>query len=92
MQADHIRMLQALRQEPDPNPGMVGSVIGTLRRRLAGMTENRIEEVAQQLTDMRVARLENIRTTMTGSGAEELSNYLTPYGGRFVRYILSWGR
>lgn len=89
MQTDHIQMLQALLQEPDPNPGMVGSVIGTLRKRLAGMTENRIEEVAQQLTDMRVARLENIRTTMTGSGAEELSNCLTPYGGRFVRYILS---
>lgn len=89
VQPDHIRMLKAMVQEPDPDPGMIGSVNRTLSKRLKGMSEERIRELAQQLTDMRLANLNNLGVTMTGEGAEQLQNMITTYGQIFLRYIMS---
>ena len=86
IQADHIRMLNAMLQPPQPTTSMIGSLSGTLQRRLPGIGGN-IAELAQQLTDMRLVTLDNISTMMTADGAEHLENYLTPYGKRFIAYI-----
>jgi len=90
MQPDHIRMLKALMQEPDPDPNTyTGSISQTLQRRLPDMSQDRIRDLAGQLTDMRVASLTNLGTVMTARGAEELRSRMTPYGQRLIKYILT---
>ncbi len=90
MQIDHIYILRAMMLQPDPNPAnIVGSVNSTLKKRLPSMPPDRIKDLAEQLTDMKVANLANLGGTMTARGAEELQSRITPYGHRFIRYILS---
>jgi hypothetical protein len=90
IQADHIQMLKALMLEPDhKNLGMTGSIGRTLEKRLPGISRDRINDLAQQLTDMRLANLGSLNTMMTTTGAEELQHTIMPYGRRFIRYILS---
>lgn len=90
IQADHIQMLKALMQEPDRNvSGMMGSVGQTLQKRLPDISRDRINDLAQQLMDMRLANLDGLNTMMTATGAEELQHTVTPYGRRFIQYILS---
>jgi len=89
MQINHIQILKAMMQEPDPNPAMIGSVSKTLEKRLPNIPLERVSDLAQQLTDMRVADLTNMNTQMTGRGAEELKHHITPYGHRLIKYILS---
>jgi hypothetical protein len=88
MQGDHVLMLGAILRDPDPNVagGISGSISQTLQRRLPGMTPDRVADLAQQMTDLRIAKLENLNM-MLASGAEELRNRLTPYGLRLVQYI-----
>ena len=90
VQADHIRMLKALRQEPDRDiRGYAGSVIQTLQKRLPDISRERITDLAQQLTVMQMADLSRINTMMTARGAEELQHTVTPYGRNFIQYIIS---
>jgi len=89
MQYDHIRMLLALNQNPDySNIGLIGSLIHTLQKRLPDLSSDTITELAQQLTDMRVAKLDGLFITITARGAEELQELITPFGQRFLKYIL----
>ncbi|ADJ27968.1 hypothetical protein [Nitrosococcus watsonii] len=69
---DHIRVLKAFSQEPNPNPGMMGSPIQTLRERLPELDEQHIEEIVAQLNDMRVTNLGNLKVMMTGHGAADI--------------------
>jgi hypothetical protein len=87
IQPDHIRMLHAMLQPPQPSTSTIGSLSGTLQRRLPGIGGN-IAELAQQLTDMRLGTLDHLNTMMTPDGAEYLEAYLTPYGKRFIAYIM----
>jgi hypothetical protein len=88
LQPDHIRILKALMEEPDENTNIyIGSISGTLQKRLPDMNQERIEDLCQQLTDMRVASLDNINAMMTGRGAEELRGRVTSYGKSIIRYI-----
>lgn len=88
LQADHLRVLKALAQEPQPVDGLVGSQIATLRARLSDLSESQIEERVQQLNDMRVVQLHSLRGMMTPRGAEDLRHAITPYGVRFLRYLV----
>jgi hypothetical protein len=88
LQPDHIRLIKALLQEPALNNNdYAGSMSGTLQKRLPDMTSERVRDLAQQLTDMRVASLSNLNTMMTARGAEDLRNRITDYGRSLVRYI-----
>jgi len=90
MQIDHIYILRAMMLEPDPNPAnIMGSVNSTLKKRLPSIPPDRIKDLAEQLTDMKVANLANLGVTMTARGAEELQSCITTYGHRFIGYILS---
>jgi dsDNA-binding SOS-regulon protein len=90
IQANHIRMLKALMQAPDYNSSLLsGSISQTLQRRLPDIPMDRIRDLAQQLTDMRLADLTNLNTMMTARGAEELQNRITAYGLKFIAYTLS---
>ena len=92
VQADHIRLLKALLQEPDlkfAETMVTGSISQTLRRRLRDMSPERIADLAHQLVDMRLAELSSLNTTMTARGAEDLRSRITTYGHRFIQYIIA---
>jgi hypothetical protein len=90
LQADHIRILKALMQKPDYSDShMIGSIIQTLQKRLPDISVDRIKDLAQQLTDMRMANLTILTSTMTARGAEELQSTITPHGQRFIAYTLN---
>ena len=90
LQSDHIRMLKALIQPPNYNHDhLTGSISQTLQNRLPDIPVDRISDLAQQLTDMRMANLTNLNTMMTARGAEELQGTVTDYGQRFISYILA---
>jgi len=84
---DHIRVLKAIAQEPDPNAGMMGSPIQTLRERLPKLDEERIEGLVTQLNDMRITNLSSLKVIMTGRGAADLRSVTTEYGKRILKYI-----
>jgi hypothetical protein len=92
IQADHIKVLRALDQKPESDPIMSmmgGSPIQTLSERLKDMNENRIEDLINQLNDMRVTNITSLKTMMTWSGAQRLQNSITPYGKRFIAFVSS---
>ena len=84
---DHIGLIKALLRSPDPDPGMMGSPIQTLRERLPGIDEARIEELVSQLNDLRITNLSSLKVMMTGHGAGNLQHSFTDYGRRVLRYI-----
>src|SRR4030043_1547070 len=87
IQPDHIKVLRALTQTPDLNSvmsGMFGSPIQTLSERLKDMDEKRIEDLVNQLNDMRITNLTSLKTMMTWSGSQRLEHSITPYGRRFL--------
>ncbi len=84
---DHIRVLQALMAPTDQDPGMMGSPSQTLSERLPDMTDDRIKDLVVQLNDLRVSNLQSLNTMMTGRGAQDLRNAVTPLGKRFLRYL-----
>ncbi len=88
LQPDHLLVIQALSQPPDPNPGMMGSPNQTLRRRLPDLEEERIGEIVSQLNDFRITNLTSLKTMMTGHGAADLRHSITPFGQRFLQYIV----
>lgn len=88
IQPDHLRLLKALSQPPDPDPGMMGSPSQTLVRRLPDFGEERIADLVSQLNDLRITNLTSLKVMMTGRGAQELNHSITPYGNRLLRYIV----
>ena len=61
--------------------------IQALRERLPNMDDSRIEDLIQQLNDLHIIDSRNLKTMMTGSGAQDLRHILTPIGTRFVNYL-----
>lgn len=84
---DHLYLLKAMYQEPDSDPGMMGSPEQTLKKRLPQFSEQEIEEMVNQLNDMRVTNLINFKMMMTASGASDLRHVVTEYGKRIIAYI-----
>lgn len=90
---DHIRLLKALLQEPDPDierTHSIGSIRQTLQRRLPDMESDTLIDLARQLTDMGLADLAGSNTMMTARGAEDLRLRITDYGRKFAQYILTY--
>lgn len=83
----HLYLLKAMHQEPDSDPGMMGSPDQTLKKRLPQFSEQEIEEMVNQLNDMRVTNLINFKMMMTASGASDLRHVITEYGKRIITYI-----
>ena len=88
LQPDHLKVLRALSQDPDPDPGMMGSPDDTLCRRLPRLEKTRIEDLVSQLNDLQVTNLTSLKVMMTGRGAENLQHSITQYGQRFLRFII----
>jgi len=90
IQPDHFRVLHALLQKPDVNlvPGLPGSPGQTLSKRLPDISNERIEDLVIQLNDMHLTDLTRMRTTMTAHGAQDLQHTITPFGQRFLKFVL----
>lgn len=88
VQADHLRIIRALSQVPSSKPGPMGSPNQTLKKRLPDISEDRIAELIGQLNDMRVTNMTSLKVMMTGHGAEDLRYSITPYGQRFLNYLI----
>ncbi len=84
---DHLLVLKAMAQKPDPNPGTMGSPIQTLRERLPELNDQRIEELVNQLNDMRATSIGSLKVMMTGQGASDLRHATTEHGNRIIKYI-----
>lgn len=84
---DHLLVLKALMQEPDPNPSSMGSPNQILNERLPDIDQNRIEEIINQLNDMRITNLGSLKVMMTGHGAQDLRHSVIPYGQKIINFI-----
>jgi len=88
LQGDHIRVLSAMMQKPEDVTGISGSIAQTLGKRVPDIPSERIADLDGQLRDLKLVSHGGLKTMMTATGAEQLFNYITPLGKRFVRYIL----
>lgn len=85
---DHIIILKALLADPGNVSGITGSPINTLRSR-TNMPNERIEELVNQLNDLRVTNLQSLKVMMTPQGAADLRGSVTDIGKRFIKYLES---
>jgi len=92
LQADHIKTLSAMMQEPEGMRGFSGSIAQTLSRRLPDIPSERIADLDAQLRDLQLVSHGGLNTMMTANGAEQLFNYITPLGKRFIAYIHEAGQ
>ena len=93
IQADHIRLLKALLQEPDPDierTNSIGSIRQTLQRCLPDIAPDISIVLARQLTDMKLADLAGSNSMMTTRSADDLRLRITEYGHKFIQYILTY--
>jgi hypothetical protein len=90
LQAAHITLIRAILQEPDPRhaDGISGSFDATLKRRMPGFSQEQIADLVSQLNDLRIIHL-SLGGMMTARGAEDLRHAISPFGKRFVEYILA---
>ena len=89
LQPDHILVLRALLEAPPAgDPGIMGSPLQTLHQRIPGSTRDNIEHLIEELNDLRLTNLQALKTMMTAHGAQDLRPSVTPFGSRFVRFVL----
>lgn len=98
LQPDHLRIVRAMTlKEPITEPGVGGispkgatTILETLRRRLAGVRIDRLEELVEQLTvELHVTEIDRrqLKTIMSAHGARDLQSRFTRYGHRVIAYI-----
>ena len=92
LQLSGLSMLKALSQTPDSR-GLnrsIGSVHQTISERVPDIAVE-IDQVAKELERLDLAQnlTNSMRTTMTGRGAAELDNRITPLGRDFLLFIAS---
>ncbi len=82
--------MKALIEEPKAEEvsGTIGSPITTLQKCLPDMGKDHIADLVGQLHDMRIYKLEHLRTMITTGGAASLRDTITPHGQRLVQYIM----
>ena len=88
---EDVLVLRALGEQPtgQETGGMLGSIIGTLQRRLGAWTPQRIEAAVGRLNDLRVINLgsNQMHTTMTAHGAAELRGSIAPIGQELLVFL-----
>jgi hypothetical protein len=92
VQEAHIEVLRAILQPPDPDSTMyMGSMSHVLLERLGwGEGEQpraRLNDLTQQLSDLRIIDTPSLNTMMTGRGAQETHGIVTSFGRRFTRFL-----
>jgi hypothetical protein len=80
--------LRALRREPTPEFGNIGSMMQTLRTRLPEFSEAQIEQLVNELNGLLITSMRSLRVIMTSQGAADLRHTITAYGRGFLGYVL----
>lgn len=89
IQPDHIKVLRAMNQEPPAEPTFyMGAPASVLHNRLPDIPEDRLKDLVSQLNDLRITSAGSLNTLMSGHGAENLRSFITPYGQRFLRFLV----
>ena len=90
LQPDHLRMLEVITQDSVGSEHvLVSSLLATLQSRLPDMAQERVRDLAEQLDRMVLTNMGGALSAMlTGSGAADLSSRLTPFGRRFLVYVM----
>jgi hypothetical protein len=88
----HMLILRALAESPRPeeiNGMLLGSIVGTLQRRLSDLSGRQIEDLVTRMNDLRIITLTSNRmhTTMTAAGAADLRSTISPIGQRLMSFI-----
>lgn len=87
LRLEHIQVLRAFAQEPDSELAeMMGSIGGTLNKRVPQVHKALQAEVVEDLKSMRLITSVNTTITITGSGANDLRGAVTPRGARIIEY------
>jgi hypothetical protein len=90
LQADHLRILRAMASEPDTSAAiMAGSRKLTLEAKLPEIPSDRLQDLTQQLGDLRLIDAGMLTGMVTGPSAIDLRPVVTPFGARFVRYLVN---
>lgn len=89
LQPDHIILLKALDQETEPETFIPGSPMETIQRRIIiNFSTEHITDLVDQLDNLRVIKLlSSLNTMMTGTGAQNLRQSVTPLGRKILSYI-----
>ncbi len=88
LQPDHLKVIRALSQPPAPNPAYITSPNRSLCKRLLELDETRITDLIVQLNDLHVTNSTGLKVMMSGHEAEKLRHLITPYGERFLKFIV----
>ena len=95
LQVDHVRILRALLVDPASpaeqkaiNSEHTSSQLQVLKQRLPNMNDEHISDLVTQLNDLRVTVLNSLNSMSTPRGAHDLRRALTPFGERFVEYVV----
>jgi len=88
IEPEDVLVLRAFAAAPtaEEMSGMLGSIIGTLQRRLRDWTPQRIEAAVNRLNNLRVVHLtpNRMHTTMTAPGAADLRGSIAPLGQELI--------
>ena len=91
VEPEHMLILKAVSQPPEPDVLMrssIGSVMGTLERRLSGIPQQRLKELVGRMDDLRIINLGNrLQTMMTASGAADLRRAILPLGQALISCV-----
>ncbi len=92
MQPAHIKILKAIDQKPEDEAGGKDTSISRLQdealeQRLPSMGRERIEDLVNQLNDLRVTNFTSFKTRKANHGDPDLRYAITPYGRRFMKFI-----
>lgn len=89
IQPSHISLLLALDQDPNNNShSYIGSVLGTLNKRLIGWNEETIVTIVDDLNSYKITNIQGLHTMITPASAENLKVLITKFGRRFINYII----
>jgi hypothetical protein len=87
LQPDHLRVLLAFVRGKVDASVFAGSPGQTLMARLPDIPEERLRALVGELNDMRITAMTSFHVLMSGAGAQDLRHYVTPFGGRLMKFI-----
>jgi hypothetical protein len=89
LQPDHLLVRRAMMAEPETDSDVyMGSRMPTLSKRLPDIPEERVGDLAGQLGELHLTDATALGGIVTGPSAIDLRPLFTPFGQRFVAFVL----
>jgi len=87
LQPDHVEVLRAYAEPAESNTMIGGSRRHTLGNRLPEMPAEHVDDLVVQLEDLRLTT-GSLQGMVTGPSAVDLRPLITPFGRRFLMYVV----